>query len=94
MDSEVVQMVVGALVASGVGGAFWRVVRAWLRAFERAGNQKWVGDSQDDDDEVKVQRVTDSWKKESRVPRFVLEHQVRRSKDSGLPPRPGEPPPD
>ncbi len=96
MDSEATQAVVGALLAGGVIGGLVRVVQAWLRAFERAANAKWVEHSDgDNDDEDKVRRAVDSWKAEgSRVPRVVLEHQVRKSKATRPPRRPDESPPD
>ncbi len=97
MESEVVQMVVGGFVAAGVAGKVWSVVLAWLRAFERAADQKWVEhphrDDDDADDEDRVRRAVDSWQAEgSRVPRVMLERQVRRSRGSGPPP-PNESPP-
>ena len=75
----------GVLMAS-----VWPVIDAWLRALKRHANQKWIDHGPDDNDEIKVKRVTDQVQADSMamamLPRSVVEKQVRKIKSSIPPP--------
>ena len=82
-----------ALVAGGV----WRVIKAWLDALERHANQQWIDHGEDDDQDIKVTRVTDKVQANSimmsMLPRVVVENRVRkvRVSSSTPPPKPTKP---
>lgn len=85
------------LAVVAVAGLLYGVVRAWAAVLVRRADQQWKDHGDDDDDEIKVHRVTDQVQADSAwmsvLPRGVVERQVRKSKDSELPPQPDEPPP-
>lgn len=73
------------------------VAKAWASMLVRRADQQWNDHGDDDDEEIKVRRVTDKVQADSTwlsmLPRGVVERQVRRSRASGRPPRPKKPPP-
>lgn len=74
-------------LAALVGG----VAKALAAMLVRRANQQWQDHGDDDDEEIKVTRVTDKVQAESAwmsmLPRGVVERQVRKSKGSLPPPR-------
>lgn len=88
-------VITGAIVV--VVGAVWKAAKAWLAAFERLANQKWIDHGEDDDEDMKILRVVDEVKADSimmsMVPRSVVERQVRKSGGSHPPPPPAKPKP-
>ncbi len=68
------------------------VAKAWAAMLVRKADQQWIdhGYDDDDDDEMKVRRVTDKVQAASALmsmlPRGVVERQVRKRKGSEPPP--------
>ena len=66
------------------------VAKAWASMLVRRADQQWQDHGDDDDNEMKVRRVTDKVQAESALmsmlPRGVVERQVRKSRGSGPPP--------
>ncbi len=83
------------LLSSAIAAAMapvWMAWKAFWAMVQRRCAQQWREHGPDDDEEMKVQRVTDKTQASSAMmsilPRGVVEARVRKARDSDMPPRP------